>query len=326
MKYLLLLLRMLRYRVAIMLIVFFLLGCTSHNALPTITYSFVLAIVALLASYITATSLNDIADKDIDAINHPKNKGRPLVTGEANTSDLRIVYVIGLSVSLVTAAFISITGLVIIIISLVINYIYSVSPFRLSYRTFFAPLILSIAYVAIPYFLGLVVTQERFQQFDLLFLASLLALFCGRIILKDFRDRKGDAAYGKPTLVLRYGKKVTCILSVVFIIIGNILVLFSLKNTLFISLFFMVLFFTIYYAEYKLWKVNSTHTEQVMIGIGAKMGNGLLLLMLGLFIIQAYHGSYSYQIIFASLVIVMYISSFIALLSNPNKAIIGYKG
>lgn len=326
MKYFLLLLRMLRYRVAIMLIIFFLLGCASHNKILNITFPFMLACIALLASYITATTINDIADRDIDAINHPKNKGRPLITGGATVSDLYKVHSIALIIALFSAAFIGFKGLIIIAISLTINYIYSVSPFRLSYRTFFAPIILSVAYVVVPYMLGLVISKEQFYAFDLLFVASLFTLFCGRILLKDFRDRKGDAAYGKPTLILKYGKTVTCLTSLSFIIMGNILLFFSLQLNFILSFLFMALFFTIYYSEYRLWKAQSTHIEQVMIGIGAKMGNGLLLMILGLFIIQAYHGTTEYQIAFIFILVFVYVANFITLIINPERAVLGYKG
>jgi 4-hydroxybenzoate polyprenyltransferase len=326
MKYFLLLLRMLRYRVAVMLIMFFMLGCASHNRIPNLTYPFILASIALLASYITATTINDIADKDIDAINHPKTKGRPLITGEATVRDLYTVHLIALSLSLLAAVFIGFKAIIIIAVSLAINYIYSAYPFRLSYRTFFAPLILSVAYVVVPYLLGLTIMNEQLRVFDLYFVAALFTLFCGRILLKDFRDRKGDAAYGKPTLILKYGKKVTCITSLSFILIGNILLFFALHLNFTLSLLFMALFLAIYYSEYRLWKADSTHTEQVMIGIGAKMGNGLLLMTLGLFIIQAYHGTAGYQLAFVFILAVVYVINFIVLIINPDKAILGYKG
>ncbi len=40
------------------------------------------------ASYVAATSVNDIADADVDRINHPGDRARPLVTGDASERDL----------------------------------------------------------------------------------------------------------------------------------------------------------------------------------------------------------------------------------------------
>jgi hypothetical protein len=42
---------------------------------------------------------------------------------------------------------------------------------------------------------------------------GLFVLFFARIILKDLRDRLGDARFGKPTLLLRIGKRATCAVS-----------------------------------------------------------------------------------------------------------------
>jgi 4-hydroxybenzoate polyprenyltransferase len=95
-------------------------------------------------------------------------------------------------------------------LSVVIGALYSLPPARLSYRTFLAPLTLVVAYVGIPYWAGVVVVGESLQTTDLPLLTALYLLFAGRIILKDFRDREGDAAFDKPTFLLKYGKKATC--------------------------------------------------------------------------------------------------------------------
>ncbi len=75
--------RLLRYRVAVMIILFMLLGAAWHGGLRTIGLPVILMILALASSYVGATSVNDIADREIDEINHPGDGGRPLVTGAA---------------------------------------------------------------------------------------------------------------------------------------------------------------------------------------------------------------------------------------------------
>ena len=47
------------------------------------------AALALAASYVAATSVNDIADADVDRINHPGDRARPLVTGDASEERIR---------------------------------------------------------------------------------------------------------------------------------------------------------------------------------------------------------------------------------------------
>ena len=62
-----------------------------------------LATVSLAAGYVVATTVNDIADRDVDLINHPLDAGRPLVTGTATPRDLWRTNAIA-SPSLATAA------------------------------------------------------------------------------------------------------------------------------------------------------------------------------------------------------------------------------
>ena len=55
---------------------------------------------------------------------------------------------------------------------------------------------------------------------DLLLLAGLYAGFVGRILLKDFRDVRGDALFGKRTFLVRHGRGATCTLSAIFMTLG----------------------------------------------------------------------------------------------------------
>ena len=80
--------RMLRYRVAAMILLFMLLGSAWHGGLRTLDAPVLLVALALASSYVCATSVNDISDREIDRINHPDDVGRPLVTGTAGTGDL----------------------------------------------------------------------------------------------------------------------------------------------------------------------------------------------------------------------------------------------
>ena len=71
---------MLRYRVAAMVALFMLLGAAQEGRLePGLRH--LLAALALASSYVSATALNDLADEEIDRVNHPRDAGRPLVEG-----------------------------------------------------------------------------------------------------------------------------------------------------------------------------------------------------------------------------------------------------
>ncbi len=58
--------RLLRYRVAVMIVLFMLLGASWHRGPTAIDGSVLLMVLALASSYVSATSVNDIADKEID--------------------------------------------------------------------------------------------------------------------------------------------------------------------------------------------------------------------------------------------------------------------
>ena len=80
-------LRMLCWRVAVTLWFFLLIGAAAQGPLrPGV--ALLLAAASLSASYVVATTVNDIADRDVDRINHPRDAGRPLVTGSASEREL----------------------------------------------------------------------------------------------------------------------------------------------------------------------------------------------------------------------------------------------
>ena len=188
--------RMLRFRVALMIWMFMLLAVASHGGLSSLSWDLLWATVLLSASYVAATSVNDIADREIDLVNHPRDRGRPLVSGDATPRDLVRVNAAGALLALGAAVPLGVPGLAIAGSSLAIGYAYSVSPVRLSFRTYAAPLLLSVAYVLVPYAAGLLVVGARPDARDAVFATALALLFVARITLKDFRDREGDARFG----------------------------------------------------------------------------------------------------------------------------------
>src|SRR5829696_1392474 len=222
---------LLRYRVAVMIILFMLLGAAWHGGLTAIDPPVLLMVLALASSYVSATSVNDISDRKIDEINHPGDRGRPLVTGAARTADLWILFgvssVLAVAVALAAGPAAGTGCAGIMLLSVVVGALYSLPPARLSYRTFLAPLTLAVAYVGIPYWAGVVVVGKSLLTSDVPLFTALYLLFAGRIILKDFRDREGDAALGKPMFLLKYGKKATCLASLCALCAGDALLVAS---------------------------------------------------------------------------------------------------
>ena len=320
--------RLLRYRVAVMIILFLLLGAAWHQGQTTIDRSVVLMILALASSYVGATSVNDIADKEIDEINHPGDQGRPLVTGAARSADLWMIFGASgvLAVALPLAISPAAAGLM--GLSLVIGVLYSLPPLKLSYRTFLAPLTLALAYVGIPYWAGVVVGGGRLQIFDVPLMAALYLLFAGRIVLKDFRDREGDAAYGKPTFLLKYGKRATCLVSAGAICAGDSLLVAALaeRRWLWVAALLQPYVASIMLMLYRLYRVSGRRDEQLAIGVGARMGNGLLATLVGILILANHGADWITQLTFSLALMAFFMLNFIDFLRHPDQAVIGYKG
>jgi 4-hydroxybenzoate polyprenyltransferase len=317
---------LLRYRVAVMIILFMLLGTARHGGLTAIDAPVLLTILALASSYVSATSVNDIADRKIDEINHPGDRGRPLVTGAARTADLWILFGVSSVLALALALPAGLAAAGIMLLSVAIGTLYSLPPARLSYRTFLAPLTLAFAYVGIPYWVGVVVAGGRLGVPDVPLLVALYLLFAGRIILKDFRDREGDAAFGKPTFLLKYGKRATCLLSFCAIVAGDTFLLTSLAERWWLAALLQPYIASVLIMLYRLYRADGRKDEQISIGVGARMGNGLLVTLLGVLILANQHAAWTTQLIFGLALTALYLLNFVDFLRHPERAVIGYKG
>jgi 4-hydroxybenzoate polyprenyltransferase len=318
--------RMLRYRIAAMVWMFMLLGAAARGGLEHISSDYLLAAIVLGASYVAATTVNDVADKDIDKVNHPNDHGRPLVTGEARERELYVLHVLAVCLALASAAPLGSTALALAGVSLAIGWIYSLPPFLLSHRSALAPVALGLAYVIVPYALGVLVREDPLGVGDLVFAASLFALFVARITLKDFRDQEGDALYGKPTLLLRFGKGVTCLVSLSALCLGDVLLVSFLRPAPLLALLVQAFVLAAASRIYALWRASEPRAEQIAIGIGARLGNGLLLTVLAWLILSAEGASVAER---SGVVIVLasaFALSFLVLVSRPDQAVIGYKG
>jgi 4-hydroxybenzoate polyprenyltransferase len=317
--------RMVRWRVAVTLWSFLLIGAAAQGPLrPSI--ALLLAAASLSASYVVATTVNDLADRDVDRINHPRDPGRPLVTGAASERDLWRTNAIAAPVALATAAIAGGPVLAVSTASLVIGYAYSLRPIRLSYRTWLAPTVLSVAYAIVPYALGLVSVGGRIDRIDVFLCGALYALFLARINLKDFRDRAGDAAYGKPTLLLAHGKTVTCAVTGVALVAGCATLVIALGghpgSIVIVSLFAAAILSMLR----RLWRTSDPRREQIAIGLGAKMGNGLLACTLAWLVLQAEGAPEDVRVLALAFLTLEFGSVFVTLTGRPDDIEIAYKG
>ena len=318
--------RMLRYRVALMLWLFMLLGAAMHGGLIRLHWAYVLAAGALAFAYVAATTVNDIADEDIDRVNHPADRGRPLVNGDASARDLRVLHGAAIAGAIACGAAMGLVGLALAALSVLIGRAYSMPPLRISYRTYAAPAVLGVAYVLIPYGLGLVAAAGAPARDDPLLAAGLYALFLARINLKDFRDREGDARFGRPTLLLRLGKTVTCAVSACAVLAGDVLIVAAVRPGPAVTLLLQLYVAAIAWELRALWRAPPGHEEQVAIGVGAKMGNGLLLAVLGFLVLRGQGAPAIDQALLVAALATAFGGGFWALASRPDQVIIGYKG
>jgi len=325
-KLLVLYCRLLRYRVAVMILLFMLLGIAWHGDLRTINAPVLLIGLALASSYVSATSVNDISDTEIDKVNHPGDAGRPLVTGAAGTGDLWTLFGVSSALAVALSLAVGLTAAGIMTLSVAIGVLYSLPPARLSYRTFLAPLTLAVAYVGIPYWAGVVAVGDGLRIWDLPLLASLYMLFAGRIVLKDFRDREGDALYSKPTFLLRYGKRATCLVSLCAVCAGDAFLVVSLAEKLWLAGVLQLYVAGVVIMLHRLYRSDDPKDEQLSIGVGAKLGNGLLTTLLGCLVLANQQASWATQAVFGFALTVLYLLTFVRFLRHPERANIGYKG
>jgi 4-hydroxybenzoate polyprenyltransferase len=285
-----------------------------------------LAAVSLSAGYVVATTVNDIADRDVDRVNHPRDRGRPLVDGTGTERDLWRTNAVAAPLALAAAAAAGRAFLGVTAASLAIAYAYSLRPIRLSYRTWLAPAILGVAYAVVPYALGLLAVGGRIDRGDVVVCAALYALFVARITLKDFRDRPGDAAYGKPTLLLRHGKDVTCAVSGGATLVGCAILAVGLGGQPGIVAVIAVLGAGVLWMLRELWRAADPRSEQLAIGLGAKLGNGLLACALASLVLRAEAAPVGITASALAFVAVVYVSIVASLRARPDDVRIAYKG
>jgi 4-hydroxybenzoate polyprenyltransferase len=314
---------MLRYRVAAMVALFLLLGAARESELE-LGWRHLLAALALASSYVSATALNDLADEEIDKVNHPRDAGRPLVEGWAAQQDLRLLCRLAALLALCLAVPLGGAAVALVGVALLMSEAYSARPLRLSHRVAGAPLLLGVAYVVVPYGLGIEAAEGNLTHVASRLTGGLFLLFGARIVLKDFRDRAGDAQFGKPTLLLRFGKSATCALSLAGLVTADCVLAVSLDPTLAVLLQPFVL--AVGLMLWRLWRAAEPRAEQVAIGVGARMGNGLLLTMLAWLVMDGAGASADEAFVVSTAVVAAFSLSFLSLATRPDEVLIGYKG
>jgi 4-hydroxybenzoate polyprenyltransferase len=188
--------------------------------------------VAIALWYINGTALNDYADYEIDIINLKGDQDRPLVTGASTRKEILNIAMLCGMLAIFLCAILEWQSGIFMAVLLLLNVSYSIKPFQISRRGGVAPLFLPIGYVALPVYLGYMLSTNHWASAATTITVGLYLQFIGRIILKDYRDVKGDKAHGKMTFLLRYGNQAVCIVSAVMIAASCIWIILLFGNYL----------------------------------------------------------------------------------------------
>ncbi len=230
--------------------------------------------------FVHATVLNDLGDEAIDRVNLPNARGRPLVSGDATRAGLSRLGWISAGVAIAAGLAVDWRVAAVVAVGLLLNVGYSVRPLRLCDRGAVASVLLPTGYVALPYLVGILSVRPSVTADDVLLLVGLHVTFIGRILLKDFRDVRGDELFGKRTFLVRYGRERTCQASAVCWLAGGgtLLLLFPWTSVLIGGI--AVLVACALHGLRRLAATADPVAEQVVIGAIAACGRGMGIVLL----------------------------------------------
>jgi hypothetical protein len=126
--------------------------------------------------------------------------------------------------------------------------------------------------------------------------------------------------------LLRFGKSVTCAVSAAALVAADVLLMVALRppGAVMLALQFFVI--AIAFMLRRLWLADDPRDEQVSIGLGARMGNGLLLTSLTWLILMESGAPAQDRVILPLLLAAGFAVQLVVLASRPDEVLIGYKG
>lgn len=162
----------------------------------------ILGFILFVAMYGIVAIQNDLSDYEADKINGRRDI--PYARGVLTESQL-IKTMFALSIiATITGLILNASVLIWVAAYIMLGYIYS-GPLNIKSRGMLASLLLGICYGALPWIIAGSVTGQL-NDMSLLGMAFISFVFSsGIIVLKDFKDIKGDRATNKRTLLVRSG-------------------------------------------------------------------------------------------------------------------------
>ena len=237
--------------------------------------------LAVVVGFVTcAVAVNDLSDVAVDRVNLPDDPSRPLASGAADAFEMRMVAAVGAGCALVGSATIGSASAVVTGAGLVLAVAYSLPPLQLSKRGVVAPLVLPFAFVAVPFLTGVLAAGSGVTAADLALLAGLYVGFIGRILLKDFRDVRGDTLLGKRTFLVRHGRGPTCRLSSALWLLGAVTLVAVTGVRVPVVVAYCVLVACALVLLRALARSTDARRDEQLVGAIAIVGRGLVLALL----------------------------------------------
>jgi len=274
---------MVRPPLAVLLLLFAAIGAAQAGGGGALHPLFTTVLVIVGGWFVSATVLNDVADEAIDRVNLAHARGRPLVSGDATRRELLVLGAAAGVVSLVVGWAVSWPVGLVVVAGLALSVAYSTRPVRLSDRGALASLLLPLGYVALPFLVGALSVRPQLGRDNLLLLAGLYVTFMGRILLKDFRDVRGDELYGKRTFLLRHGRRATCAVSAGCWVAGSASLLALIPFRSLLTGVFVVYLGCALDGLRRLAVASDPTEEQHLIGAIAQAGRGMAITLLAHF-------------------------------------------
>jgi 4-hydroxybenzoate polyprenyltransferase len=169
------------------------------------------------------------------------------------------------------------------------------------------------------------VAHDRWRSVDAALLVGLCVLFIARIILKDVRDRLGDAAHGKKTLLPRLGKGPTCALSVAGVALGSTLITLAIAPPPAIAVAIGLDGAAIVWMLLRLRRREDLRSELATIGTAARAGNALLITVAAWLLLSSQGARPAQASLLVAVLTAVSATSFLALARHPERARIAYK-
>lgn len=178
----------------------------------------IMASITVLFITVSTNAWNDYIDIEIDKINKPE---RPLPSGSISPREALTFSIIGSIISLVTAAFINQAGFLIALGSNTLLYLYS---WKLKCTVLLGNATVATI-VALCFIFGGVAAGNI--QPTLMLSFTVFFAMMGREIIKTMADYKGDSQQNCSTIATTWGKKVSSIFVIFFLIITALTMLLT---------------------------------------------------------------------------------------------------